>query len=299
MVQKHSNRPSWEDIEAIMLVGQHGTVRSAAHAVGVAHTTLAKRVLSAERALGIVAFVRSVKGYTPTQAGRTVIAHAEKMAFEAASISRHVGGTDTELSGVVRVSLLSTVLTHILHPHLSDFAARHPKVVLEFVTLDAFADLDRQKADIAIRFQDAPDEDLFGRRVAEMRAATYASKSFDLPSLDRDDPVPIIGWGDAERVAKSYKALGIENTELRWVARDMPSQVALAKTSTAIAELPCYVGDAESDLVRIDVDHTIRVTDVWVLTHKSLKESERVHAVFSFLAETLHKERAAFLGAHG
>ena len=61
-MRDRSTAAGWDGLRAILLVGRHGTVRAAADAAGVAHTTLARRVAAAERQLGIVAFVRSVKG---------------------------------------------------------------------------------------------------------------------------------------------------------------------------------------------------------------------------------------------
>ena len=121
MVQKHSTRISWDGLEAICLVARHGTVRRAAYEIGVAHTTMAKRVATAENNLGIVAFVRGPKGYVPTDAGRKIIAHAERMSHEAAAITNNLMGADSEVAGKVRISLLPSVLSDVLSRHLGSF----------------------------------------------------------------------------------------------------------------------------------------------------------------------------------
>jgi DNA-binding transcriptional LysR family regulator len=297
MVQKHSARLSWDDLEAILLVGRHGSVRAAAEQIGVAHTTLAKRISAAERSLGIVAFIRSAKGYRATEAGRTVIAHAERMSFEANAVTRHVGGVDEALSGTVKISLLGTVLSHILAPHLNSFSIRYPQITLEFIAEISLADLNRQKADIVVRFQDNPREDLYGRRVAEMRSALYCGLQFDETLYGTGQAIPVIGWGRGPRVLAEFRDLGLEKPDVRWCAADVATQVAIAKAGAGVANLPCYVGDSEPMLRRLNPERTRHINDVWVLTHDSLKSSERVRVVFDFLAQLLRQDMGRFYGA--
>ncbi|MFY0681386.1 MAG: LysR family transcriptional regulator [Thalassovita sp.] len=296
MVQKRSTRVSWDDLEAVMLVGRYGTVRAAAERIGVAHTTLAKRVSSAERTLGTVAFVRSVKGYTPTEAGRRVIAHAEKMAFEANAVVRHVGGADSELAGNVRISLVGSVLSDVLAPHLNAFAIRYPKITLEFDTRDGILDLDMQQADIAIRFQDNPNPDLVGRKIGKVNFSVYASRSFDMSQYEAGDMIPAISWGRKARAREAYRKLGFPTADIRWSAADLHAQIAMARAGIGLANLPCYMGDADPDLVQVSVVEPRRVSDIWVLTHASLKSSERVSAAFDFLVKTLRHEMGRFVG---
>ena len=164
---------SWDGLEAILMVGRHGTVRAAARRIGVAHTTLAKRIAAAERELGTVAFVKSVKGYVPTEDGRRIIAHAERMGFEVRAIRSQIGAVAAgeALRGTVRVAMISPILTAVLAAHLETFAIRHPGLALDLVLDDRLADLDRQQADIAVRLQSDPAPGLVGRRLCAVSSA--------------------------------------------------------------------------------------------------------------------------------
>src|SRR5260221_963416 len=112
MVQNHSTSVSWDNLAAVLAVAQSRSIRRAAETLGVAHTTLARRVEAAERALGVIAFVRSSRGYTPTDAGRAIVAHAERMAEESDALSRVVAGGDQAPRGNVRVTMPPAILTH-------------------------------------------------------------------------------------------------------------------------------------------------------------------------------------------
>ncbi len=280
-----------------MLVGRFGSVRKAAESISVAHTTLAKRVENAEKKLGVVAFVRSAKGHVATKAGSSIVAHAERMAREANALVRHVSGTDDSVSGRVCISLLPLVLANIIRPHLSKLSARYPGLVLEFDTNYHLSDLDKQRADVVIRFQDKPVEHLYGRRVGTMHDAVYGSPELARSLGEPTDEIPLIAWSYSSHVTQRAAQHGFSSTRIRYVAEDIQTQRDLAISGDAIAVLPCFVGDPEQSLVRVSQGKTRRVNDVWVLTHPDHRESARVQTVARFCADTLKREAGLLQGA--
>jgi DNA-binding transcriptional LysR family regulator len=195
MVQKRPKMVSWEDLEAILAVSRAGSVRLAAASLGVAHTTLSRRVSNAEQALGVVAYIRGTKGYALTTAGQTIVDHAQRMALEAQHLQREIHGRDHTAAGHVRISLPLPVLTHLLSAHLVAFKEMYPRITLEFQTGQGFSDLDQYESDVAIRFQNFPNNNLVGTKVGTSFEAAYAVKEM-LASLQADNlkPVPIIAW---------------------------------------------------------------------------------------------------------
>ena len=294
MVQKHTNRPSWEDLEAILLVGRAGSVRRAANVAGVAHKTLANRVAAAERALGIVAFVRSASGYTPTKAGFLVMDHAERMEQEATAMSLQVAGTDQQVKGRVRVSVMTPVLCQFLAPQLDRFSLQFPNISIEFKISTRVTDLNQHKAEVAIRFQDMPDPELVGRRVGAIFDAPYATRDFAHAFNRTDGPVPVIGWTEDEIVRDRATRFGLDDIEIRFIANEPLAQRALALNGDCLAFLPTFVGDPTPELVRVENREPLRICDAWVLTHPDLKESARVQAVARFCSATLQRELSTF-----
>ncbi|MEM7781271.1 MAG: LysR family transcriptional regulator [Pseudomonadota bacterium] len=295
MVQNRSTYASWDGLEAILLVGRHGTVRAAAEAVGVAHTTLARRIAAAERELGITAFVKSVKGYVPTEEGEIVIERAGKMAFEASVMAKSLDTADQPLAGSVRVSLSSTILTHIVAPMLSEFHTRYPGIELVFDIADTLVDLDRRDADVVLRMQQAPAPDLVGRRIGQVHVAAYQHIGSEHDRSVNQDCVPVIGWGDPRQVHQAFSRLGIENFQIVASTPDIAAQVALSAAYKAVLELPCYVGDTLKQLRRVS-DVAYGFSELWCLTHTSLRASRRVRAVTDFLSEGLSVHRGLIEG---
>ena len=176
MVQISSAKVSWDDLAAILAVARARSIRRAADELGVAHTTLARRIEAAEAALGIVAFVRSVQGYALTEAGQSILSHVERMAEEAEALGRVLAGGDQAPQGTVRITLPPAVLTYCLMNALPKFHAEFPAINLDFDTQYGFSNLNRNDADIAIRYQTAPQDHLVGICVG----TTHVFAPFDL-----------------------------------------------------------------------------------------------------------------------
>jgi len=296
MVQKHSNRLSWDDLEAILLVATHGSVRRAAETVALAHTTLAKRIAAAERSLGIVAFVKSQRGYVLTRAGEQAVERINAMSLEARKLRAEVAGADDTVAGEVRISLFPAVVTHVLAPALAELGARHPCLTLKFQTAGAFADLDRNRSDIAIRFQDQPSAHLWGQRVATTSDAVYGAHAVLERHQNRTNTPPLIGWTDADRVRKRAHLHGLENPDVQFTTANLEVQMALAQAGLGLAILPCYIGDPDSRLARLNVRPPQRINDAWVLTHPDFRASRRIMTVMRFCATAMRDHAKAFAG---
>lgn len=190
-----------------------------------------------------MAFVRGPKGYVPTPAGKKIISHVTRMSQEAAAISRNVAGTDEAVSGKVVVSLLPAVLSHMLSDQLGYFLAKYPQIQLEFNTSYGLSNLDHNRSDIAIRFQDQPSDHLRGRRIATSYDAVYASKEARDVYQGSNLPIPAIGWSSNETVITRAAMHELESIDIKCIVTDLSSQAELAAQGRGVAILPCFVGD--------------------------------------------------------
>ena len=56
------------------------------------------------------------------------------------------------------------------------------------------------------------------------------------------------------------------------------------RAGLGIAVMPCYLGEACPDLIRIGEPHGSLNWDLWLLAHPNVRRSARVHAFFEFAA---------------
>ena len=289
MVQKHSTNPSWDDLSAILAVARAKSIRKAADELGVAHTTLARRIEAAEASLGIVAFIRSVQGYALTEAGQAVVAHVERMAEEAEALHRSVAGGDVSPRGIVRVSLPPAVLTYCLMESLPQFHAQFPLIDLDFDTQYGYSDLDRHEADIAIRYQQSPKDHLVGTCVGTSHEYAYATAIVAQQFKKGKNP-SLIGWSRSTAFRKRAAVFGLGENRIQHVCVDVHGQVALAEKNLGIAILPSLVGDNSKTLRRLIPKIYHPTNPIWVLSHPDLRRSFRVRTVSAFLIETLKSQ---------
>lgn len=288
MVQKQTT--SLDALAAVAAVARHGSARRAAEALGVSHTTLARQVAAAERALGIVAFVRGPGGYAPTEAGRLVLEHAERIAEEADHLARALAGLDEKPRGRVGVSMPAAVLTLCIAPVFAEFVARWPGIALDIDTRGRFLDLDRNETEVAVRLAAEPPPDLVGVRVATVYEAAYIAAGADAASAS------LVAFSLGEPFRARAAALGFGDRAIAAVCADVSGQAALAAGGAGVAILPCIVGDSDPRLERAPPGTTLPAQPVWVLTHPDLRRSARVRAVTAFLSESLRASADLFEG---
>lgn len=60
--------------------------------------------------------------------------------------------------------------------------------------------------------------------------------------------------------------------------------------------LPCFVGDTDSDLIRIPPYTTEPKYDLWVLYHPNLRENAKIRTFVTFINERLAKKRSLLEG---
>src|SRR5688572_831394 len=110
MVQK-STTCDWADLPVIVAVARAGTLRGAARALGVSHSTVLRRLEAAERALGTELFVRRPGGrHDLTPSGQDAFDTAEHLEELIGGMERRILGRDLELAGPVQVTMPSTML---------------------------------------------------------------------------------------------------------------------------------------------------------------------------------------------
>jgi DNA-binding transcriptional LysR family regulator len=288
VVQNSSNYLAWDDVQMIHAVAQAKSIRRAAERLGLAHTTLARRIEMAEQRLGVVAFVRSAKGYVLTEAGQNIVSHALRMADAADALALNIASGDMEPSGTVRVSLPPSLLTYCLAEPLATFRRENPAISLDIDSRYSYSNLNRHDADIAIRYQKDPDPQLVGVCAGVSRECAYATPAL-VQAWKDGTPVGVVGWSRSDAFRRRLSEIELEGADIIATCTDVHGQVAMAEQGIGIAIIPKIVGE-KTKLQRLHKDHTTTGSPVWVLTHTDLQRSARVKTVAGFLSKTLKKQ---------
>ncbi len=266
---------------------------AAARALGVSQPTLGRRLKDLEGTLAARIFERYPNHIAPTPFGMRLLDHARAMESAALEVSRLSEIRRAE-GDPVRISATTSVAT-FLSDRLSRLTelARSPGVRVAVSTTRHTVDLARREADIALRMRAVPEAGrLRSRRIGRLSFTVYglAGASPSTPpryvGLTNDRPPPQRPWLDAHAAAMGG-TIGHRLGEFF-----MRHQAILNGEGASL--LPCFVGDADTALVRL-VDPPAELDeDVYLLTHEDAETAPAIPRVADAL-RTLFRESDALL----
>jgi len=294
----------WDDVRHFLALARVGSVRAAGSMLGVSHSTVARRVEALETRLGVRLFDRHRDGYLLTDAGRDMVAGAERVEREMAALERGLAGQDARLEGPVRVTCTDPFIAKILLRGLARLCEAHPGIELD---LDADAknlDLSKREADVAVRAflpTATPPERLIGRRLVPITLCNYVGTAH-AATLDPERGVRPLRWlgSNLSKVleelvaASSYPELPVWGT-----FETIEVMVEAARAGLGIVMLPTYVGDPDPGLTRLPRPDLRHAADFWLLTHRDLRDNARLRAARESIAKALAEHAALFRGEAG
>jgi DNA-binding transcriptional LysR family regulator len=118
-------------------VARSGTFVAAGAVLGVEHTTVSRRVSALEKSLGRPVIVRTSRGCSLTDFGRSLMDGAEQIERTLASVVRTSATSDrapAALTGLVRISAPEAFGASFVAPVMARMHRSHPAVTLELLT---------------------------------------------------------------------------------------------------------------------------------------------------------------------
>lgn len=281
----------WNDLRFLVSVARAGSQKGAARALGVALTTVSRRVEQAESDLGLRVFDRTPDGMHVTDAGRQVLEYAFAVEAQIHALRRHVQGETDKVSGEVRVSTLPSLAERVVAPALAPLAAYYPELrVLVRSEVDAVS-LARREADLALRIQRPKDLSLIGRRVGKIRFGLYAAQSYLDAHGAPEDPATTL----AGHHLVAYEQAWAREPEVAWVwNRASEAHVVVCGASATIMAAAVRAGAgigmlptlaATDGLVQLLGPEQLPSRDLWLVLHEDLKAAPAVRVVADCLAE--------------
>jgi DNA-binding transcriptional LysR family regulator len=290
---------AWDDLRFVLAIGRSGNLAAAATALSVNHSTMFRRLNAVEAAIGAKLFERLASGYRATEAGQRLIEAAERMEAEALSLDRDLTGRDTRLSGQLRVTCSETLGLKGLIPLIRAFRDKHPGIVVELSVDNRQVDMARREADVAIRATRPAEGDLFGRKIADVQWSFFAATTYlkrrgtprrlaDLGSHD------LIGFADTapQTKAGAWLSRQVPRTTFGFRASGFVSQYVAARAGLGIALLPVYLAADDKDLMPVLGRLSDLVTEMWIVTHRSLKDTARVRSFMDDVGDGVRREVA-------
>jgi len=284
---------NWDDLRFFLALARERSVSGAGRALGVKHTTVARRIRALEERIGTRLFDHLPNGYAMTQAAENMFEHALEMEALAQAVDREVFGQDAELAGPLKLTVPHDVANLLIVPKLRAFSEAYPHIELQLLTTTGLVDLAAREADIAVRLTAKPPDYLVGREVMRLRHGVYGTTR-TLRKLS--DPVNVILFrSDTDHPPWVTENFPNARIVLR-VDSDVTSMAAATRNHLGLSRMPCYIGDSDPALRRLDVPLKPSDWGIWVLSHVDLRATARVRVCREFLLETIEQQRSLIQG---
>jgi DNA-binding transcriptional LysR family regulator len=281
----------WNDLRAFLAVARGGSTLAASKSLGVNQTTVSRRLEALEAALQLKLVERSQTGARLTEAGRDLLAEAEKVERAAEALGNRAAAHQRGLAGSIRLTCLEILANMTVTPGIAEFRRNHPEISIDLMVTDQPLSIENGEVDVAIRAgQDLPMSDLVAKKIVDYDFALYCDRTYaerngvpaspaelcnhDLIGGDGGlDQVPAMVWMFAEAGGKAPVSR----------SNSISNLVHAVRAGLGVAPLPCAVADPDTRFVRCsDVIAEARVTS-WLLTRRELKDVPRVRALIDFL----------------
>lgn len=292
---------TWDDFRYVLAVQRHGTFADAAHALGVAPSTVGRRIRALEEVLGSALFHRLATGPQPTDAGRRVLEAAERLEALIQEARLEASGADVRAEGTVRLTSAEPFLVW-LAPRLATFRRLHPGVELELLADTRQLDLARE-AELAIRMVQPSGNSLVARKLGSLVFRLYASEAY----LERSSPlrsVEDLGRHALLGLDASFEGL----MEMRWFKRQGLTRFVLRANSTAVLAAAASAGQGVVMLAAAQASLypalrpvlpqvTLPTLDIWLVMHERFRQVARVRLLADFITAEFERQQALLAGA--
>jgi len=291
----------WNDYQAFLAIARAGQMARAAVAMGVDAATVGRRLRRLEARLGVTLFEQTREGQILTEPGETLLAEVEAMAQAANRIADNVT-VGAGPAGLLRVSLTEGFAAAIVAPAIGDFAASHPRLMVDLVASTGLLSPSKREADLAVTLSRPRAGPVIAGKLSDYTLRLYARRTYCEARGMPDSPAAL---------ARDHTLIGyvpdlLYAPELRYLAEFQPGMAATVRSTSVLTQqrmiaagagigvLPCFLGDADPALCPVLPERLITRT-FWLVTHKDTHNLARVQVFKAWLGDLVMQHRQRLL----
>jgi DNA-binding transcriptional LysR family regulator len=296
--------PDPSDLLVLLAVSRSGRFTAAADALGLNHTTVARRIAAVERVLGGRVLSRAAGGWELTELGSRAVRAAEGVELAVAALDP--GAAEPSLGGVVRLSATDGFSAFVAAPAVAELQREHPLLAVEIVTATRRALQQRSGLDIEVvvgRPQvHRAEAVLLGSYVLGMYASREYLERAGVPdSIEALAEHPLVYFIDSMLQVDDLDAPRRLVPAMRdsLTSTNVFVHVEATRAGAGIGFLPCFVADRHPDLVRVLRDEMAEELPYWMVVRSDSLAQPAVAAVVDALRRRTAAMAAELAGAGG
>ena len=279
---------NWDDLRLLLAVSRRGSFLQAGQLLGIAASTVSRRLTQLEVALGEPLVERGVEGCRLTSRGQSLVDVA--MAAEAGlrrQTAADMTGLHTELSGSVLVSAGEGFTSGVLEA-VSRFTALHPRCSVELLVTADFQKIVRGVADIAVRTMHLGEPSLIYRPIGRFTYGVFADagylRRFPGVTVATAVNVALLPPLDMLPQMRAAKAAGLDRAQLS--VNSFAVQLESVKRGLGVGVLPRLLG---KDLVELFHEIELPDLEVYLVTRPQALKQAHIKCFFAILEQVLQE----------
>ncbi|KAF0230491.1 MAG: transcriptional regulator LysR family [Beijerinckiaceae bacterium] len=290
----------WDNVRAFLAVARQGQFLGASRALRVNQATVARRITALEGTLQATLFERSTTGVNLTEAGRRLMAHAERMESEMLQAEADLRQQDIHLSGPVRIGAPDGFTTYFLVPIMASLLERHPGIDIQLVPMPLTVSLARREVDIAITLEEPAAGRVVSRKLTDYSLGIFGQRDY----LDRmGHPTAVedlaahrlIGYVEtyAFSSALNYVEDLLGGNRTAFECASAVGQVEAVKSGVGLGVLHHFIAAGLPDVVPVLPERRAR-RSYWLVIHEDVRALGRIRAVVDHIAGEASRRRGLF-----
>lgn len=277
---------NWDDLRLLLAVSRRGSFLQAGQMLGIAASTVSRRLTQLESALGELLVERGVEGCWLTSRGQSLVEVA--LAAEAGLRRQTVAGMSglhTELFGSVLVSAGEGFSSCVLEA-ASRFTSLHPRCSVELMATADFHKIVRGVADIAVRTAHLGEPSLIYRPIGKLAYGVFADAGYlkRYPGVTPATAVNIALLPPLDMLPqmRAAKAAGLERAQIS--VNSFAVQLESVRRGMGVAVLPRILA---KDLIELFPDFQLPDMEVYLVTRPQALKQAHIKCFFAILEQVL------------
>ena len=279
---------NWDDLRLLLAVSRRGSFLQAGQLLGIAASTVSRRLTQLEVALGEPLVERGVEGCWLTSRGQSLV----EVALAAETGLRRQTATDrsgehTELVGSVLVSAGEGFSTCVLEA-ARRFTALHPRCSVELLVATDFHKIVRGVADIAIRTAHLGEPSLIYRPIGKLAYGVFAHaeyvKRFADVTLATAAHIALLPPLDMLPQMRAAKAAGLDRAQIS--VNSFAVQLESVRQGMGVAVLPRILA---KDLTELFPALELPDMEVYLVTRPQALKQAHIRGFFDMLESGLRE----------
>ena len=277
---------NWDDLRLLLAVSRRGSLLQAGQLLGIAASTVSRRLTQLEAALGEPLVERGVEGCWLTARGQSLVEVA--VAVEAGlrrQTAADVSGGQTELCGSVLVSAGEGFSSCVLEA-ASRFTSLHPRCSVELMVTADFHKIVRGAADIALRTAHLGEPSLIYRPMGKLAYGVFADarylKRFPGVSLATAVNIALLPPLDMLPQMRAAKAAGLDRAQIS--VNSFAVQLESVRQGMGVAVLPRILAKG---LNEVFLDLELPDMEVYLVTRPQALKQAHIRCFFDILERVL------------